>query len=367
MPAASPLRLEGWTLDFYRLPYRHEVTWANAVEREGLFALLTLRAGGVEGVAEGTLKHTWSGVSPRVLAAALEDIILPRLSGVDLGDPAAVSAAWRGVPENTLAKTLADNACWTLRAAAAGSPLWSLWNGRRRVEIAWTVTRQPPATMAAEAAEVCARHGFRTLKVKGGQGVDTDLRALEAIRAAVGAGVEIYVDANSEYPAPQALAYVRALAEAGITLAEDPCPMEPGAAFEALQQASPLPILVDRSCASSRDARLYLERGARALSAKPGRVGLSETRAIAALAGAQDARVAVGLYAESLLGTLISLQQAAALAPAMTIAAEQTFFLTLTAQVTRFELPIREGCVELPDAGAMSGLVDRALVKRFSC
>ncbi|HEY5635316.1 MAG TPA: enolase C-terminal domain-like protein [Burkholderiales bacterium] len=366
MATPAPLRLEGWTLDFYRLPYAHEVKWANALEREGTFALLTLRAGGCEGVAEGTLKHTWSGVSPRVLAAALEDVILPRLAGIDLGDAAAVSAAWRGVPENTLAKTLADNACWTLRAAVAGTPLWALWGGRRQVEIAWTVTRQPPSAMAAECAQACARHGFRTLKVKGGQGLDTDLRALREIRAAVGPSVELYVDANSEYPAAEGADYVRALAAEGVTLAEDPCPLEPGAAFEALQREVPLPILVDRSCASSRDARLFLERGVRALSAKPGRVGLSETRAIAALAAAASARVAVGLYAESLLGTLISLQQAAALAPALTIAAEQTFFMTMTGQVTATELPIRNGCVLLPDSAALAACVDRAAVRRYA-
>ena len=366
MAISAPLRLEGWTLDFYRLPYAHEVTWANAIERDGLFALLTLRAGGLEGVAEGTLKQTWSGVSPRVVAAALEDLILPRLAGIDLGDPAAVSAAWRGIPENTLAKTLADNACWTLRAAAAGKPLWALWGGRSRVEIAWTVTRQPPARMAAECAEVCARYGFRTLKVKGGQGLDTDLRALAGIRAAVGPAVELYVDANSEYPVSAGADYVRALAGAGVTLAEDPCPLEPGAAFEALQREVPLPILVDRNCASSRDARLFLERGARALSAKPGRVGLSETQAIVALAADASARIAVGLYAESLLGTLISLQQAATLPPEQTVAAEQTFFLTMTGQVTQTKLEIRDGFVELPTSASMADCVDRAAVRRFA-
>jgi len=220
--------------------------------------------------------------------------------------------------------------------------------------------------MAAECAEVCARYGFRTLKVKGGQGRDTDLRALAEIRAAVGPAVELYVDANSEYPVSAAADYVRALAGAGVTLAEDPCPLEPGAAFEALQRDVPLPILVDRRCASSRDAGLFLERGARALSAKPGRVGLSETQAIVALAAGASARIAVGLYAESRLGTLISLQQAAALPPAQTVAAEQTFFLTMTGQVTQTELEIRDGFVELPTAASMADCVDRAAVRRFA-
>ena len=36
------MKLERWSLDFYRLPYSKEVRWSNAVEREGVFALLEL-------------------------------------------------------------------------------------------------------------------------------------------------------------------------------------------------------------------------------------------------------------------------------------------------------------------------------------
>ena len=64
------MRLGDWSLQFYRLPYGREVVWANAVESSGLYALLTLRStDGATGIAEGTLKDTWSGVSPKSLAA----------------------------------------------------------------------------------------------------------------------------------------------------------------------------------------------------------------------------------------------------------------------------------------------------------
>src|SRR5204862_254768 len=82
------------------------------------------------------------------------------------------------IPENRLAKALVSNACWTLRAAVAGKPLWQLLGGREEADVCWTVTRRAPAEMAAESADYCARYGFRTLKVKGGQGIQTDLRAL---------------------------------------------------------------------------------------------------------------------------------------------------------------------------------------------
>jgi len=353
MPPGGRMKLERWSLSFYRLPYAKEVRWSNAVEREGLFALLELVAdNGARGIAEGTVKASWQGVSPRSLAAALEDLVLPLLRDIDLADSAAVAKALAGIPENRLARALVDSACWTLRAAASGTALWKTWARARVVELSWTVTRDTPGKMAAESADVCGRYGIRALKVKGGQGRDTDLQALREIRAAVGDGVAFFVDANSAYPRDAALDYVKALAQAGVVLAEDPAPLAPDAAFERLQRDCGMPILVDASCSTARDAQLYLERGARAIATKPGRVGLSETRAMEALAKSFGAATTVGIYAESLLGTLISLQQSG------TIPAEQTFYLAMTSQVTAFELPIRAGCVELPDVADMASLVD---------
>jgi len=185
------VKLERWSLHFYRLPYAREVVWANAREDAGLFALLVLEAGGAKGIAEGTLKDTWSGVSPASLKAALEDFLIPRLQAADLSDEQAVARAFAGIPENRLAKGMLESACWTLRAAAAKQPLWQLWNAGRSREVAWTVTRQAPKAMAVEAVEVCAKYGFRSLKVKGGQGMEVDLRALAEIQSAVGGGVAV--------------------------------------------------------------------------------------------------------------------------------------------------------------------------------
>jgi L-alanine-DL-glutamate epimerase-like enolase superfamily enzyme len=354
------VKLERWSLHFYRLPYVRQVVWANAREDAGLFALLVLEAGGAKGIAEGTLKDTWSGVSPKSLAAAFDDFLIPRLREADLTDERAVSTAFSGIPENRLAKGMIESACWTLRAALAREPLWKMWDAGRSREVAWTVTRQAPKAMAVEAMDVCAKYGFGTLKVKGGQGVETDLRALAEIRSAVGGGVELTVDANSAYDRAEALAYVQAIANAGVTVAEDPCTLQPDRHFEALQTASPIPILVDRSCASQEDAALYLERGAQALSTKPGRVGLAETRAISALALLNGANTAVGIYAESALGTLINLQQPG------TMAAEQTFFLAMKEQVSRVVPAIRGGRIDLPAEADLSQMVDWERVRKFA-
>src|SRR3954465_3195033 len=108
------MKLADWSLNFYRLPYSREVVWANAREDSGLFALLKLVADdGSVGVAEGTIKNTWSGVSPRSPDMALQDLVLPLVRDVNLQDDQAVLQALSRVPENRLAKALVDNACWT--------------------------------------------------------------------------------------------------------------------------------------------------------------------------------------------------------------------------------------------------------------
>ena len=269
-----------------------------------------------------------------------------------------------------------DSAAWTLHAATLGTPLWALWGGRAEVDLTWAITRQPPAVMALEAAEVCTRFGFRTLKVKGGQGVATDLLALRDIRSALrsalgsalGDAVTLYVDANSAYARTEALDYVKAIADAGAAVAEDPCPLWPDEAFTALQAQAPIPLLVDRNCTRA-DAQAFLPKsgtGRTALSTKPGRIGLSEARAINESAALQGAKVAVGLYAESALGSLISLQQAAALpVERALVAAEQTFFLELPEQVLAGALQITAGRIDLPRHPDLAAMVDWEKVAHF--
>lgn len=325
--------------------------WSNARERSGLFALLRLEGDqGVAGLAEGTIKNTWSGVSPSSLRAALDDLVLPLLRDVDLLDDTAVYAALGRVPENRLAKGMVSTACWTMRAAAAGKPLWQLLGARPEADVCWTVTRRAPPLMAKESAEHCERHGFRTLKVKGGQGVQTDLQALREIRAAVGAQVALYVDANGAYSRAEAADYVKRIAAAGATIAEDPSPLAPDAQFEALQKSVDIPILVDSACTSARDAELFRERGARAVSLKPGRIGMDECLAIGRKLA--NCSTALGIYAESALGTLINLQLPAELP------AEQTFFLMMTSHVVAAPPEIRDGRIRLPDEPDLAKLVD---------
>jgi L-Ala-D/L-Glu epimerase len=358
------MKLESWSLDFYRLPYRREVVWAYAAESSSDYALLKMVAdNGVVGVAEGVVKPTRTGYSPRSLALTLEDVIFPRLRGVDLGDAAAVRKAFDWVEGNLGARALVDNACWAMRAAAAKTPLWKQWGGKPEVDLLWIVTRQKPALMAAEAADMVARHGLRTLKLKGGQGRDTDLKVIAEVRAAIGPQIQLSMDANRHYPQEGIAAYVREIADAGITVVEDPCEMRADRAFEKLQRDSAVPLLVDYPCTSRAEAELFLDRGARSLMVKPGRVGISEAREIDALCAARGASVSLGMFYDSAFGTTLTLQTAAALKSRLVLPPEHSFFLMLNAQVAKGE--VKDGRYRLPDEADLSRLIDWEAVKRF--
>ena len=343
------------------------MTWAYAAESSSDYALLQLSADdGTVGIAEGVIKPARTGFSPRSLAVTLEEVMLPRLAGIDLGDAAAVKKAFDWVDGNMSPRALIDNACWSMRAAKNRRPLWRDWGGEAEVAVSWIVTRQAPALMAAEAADMVKRHGLRSLKLKGGQGRETDLRVIAEVRAAIGEGVELSMDANRHYPQEGIGDYVRAIADAGIAVAEDPCSLAPDRAFEKLQSECTVPLLVDYACTSRQDAALFLDRGAKSLMIKPGRIGLSESRDIDALCASRGANVSLGMYYESALGTALSLQASAGLKSALVLPPEHSFFLMLSAQVVNTPLEVKDGKFRLPDEPDLSRLIDRDAVKRYA-
>lgn len=357
------MRLSDYALFSYALRYERPVRWSDVTEHAAPLILLRLRSdSGAVGVAEITPKPTWCGATARSVSAAIEDIFIPIIGRLDLSDVRAVRRALDSVPDNAAAKVLVDNACWDLNAAAVGRPLWA---GNTRIELSWALTRQAPHLMAREAADMIAAYGFRTLKVKGGQGLDVDRAVMRDVRAAIGDDVRLYVDANGAYGAAETADYVRAMADAGAVMVEDPCRFVPDTHFRALQAACPVPLLVDFGCTSLRDAALFIEQGARALSVKPGRFGLTVARDMQRLADVGGCATVVGLMGESALGSLAGLQFACSMG-SLALPAELSWFLAMQEQVVTIAPKIIDGHIELPKTASLASLVDWDAVKACS-
>jgi L-alanine-DL-glutamate epimerase-like enolase superfamily enzyme len=361
-------RIERVELYPVRIPYPRPMQWASLAEDAAQYMVLKLTTDtGFVGVAEGTVKTTWTGSTLRSLGVVFEELFAGPLNGLDVDDATVIARLW--LPkEHSLAKAMIDVALWDIRAQAAGKPLWQLWDGKPQAEVSWVVTRQKPKLMADEAADVVNRYGIGTLKVKGGQGVETDMEAMAAIRAAIGDDVVIYVDPNKAYSAPETPEYCRRLADFGVVMVEDPCAFYPDEGFTRLQEACPLPLLVDNTCRDFESARMFVERGARAINLKLQKArGYTENWKIIRHAAAAGCDTNIGLFGESSLGSLAALQIAAAMPKGRyNLPAEVTIFLLLPDEYVLAPLQIKGGRIDLPAAPGMEHLIDWDKIKHFA-
>ena len=362
------LKPASWSLYGLELAYYRDIVWEDGTEAYAPLLVLRLEAeDGSIGVSEVKVKPGWYGVSYKSLIGSMEEIFLPMLSGIDMADPAAFMKRARRVPENQIAKALVDNALWDRGAWTTIYPPDHLSGPNRKVDVSWLLTRAAPESMVSEAARMVGKHGFRTLKLKGGQGIDTDLQVVREIRAALGDSVRLYVDANWHYDADEAVDYVNRLADVGVVAAEDPCRLRPDARFSELQSGSEIPLIVDLFCASLSDAELFAERGAKALSLKPARIGLSDCLDQARLARETGILVHVGFGGESSLGALSALRLSDVLPYRDTwLPAEVSFFLMMKEQILTTPLDVEDGSVTLPDARSIASITDFEKIERLA-
>lgn len=78
--------------------------------------------------------------------------------------------------------------------------------------------------LAAAQAESLVVSGFTAIKVRlGYPSLETDIKVVRAVKAAIGDGVHLMSDYNQALSVPDALCRVRALADEGLYWIEEPC------------------------------------------------------------------------------------------------------------------------------------------------
>ena len=341
------------TLHRYTLLYRRPVRWQGGIEDRAEFLLLRLTdADGREGVAEIVAKPTWNGFDGATMALAFERLVLPCLS-LSPDDRATTLSR---LVEMHAPKALLENALADLAS-----------NGKRPpVPVSLTLTRAEPEVMAGEASEQVAQHGFEVLKVKGGQGTQTDIAAIEAVRKAVGDKVAIYVDVNGVLSPEATPAYLRAMSGLGVLAVEDPYNLKPEPHLTKIQCGADIPIIVDFALDGVSSAASFLALGARGLSIKVSRFGMRKSLEMGRLAAEAGALAVAGLFGESQAGAIHIMDLHAALPSGLKhLPAEATSFLLMTEHVMKEPLTLSGGHLAAP-AGNLAAMIDWDRVERFA-
>ncbi|MDR7419840.1 MAG: enolase C-terminal domain-like protein [Armatimonadota bacterium] len=274
------------------------------------FGIIRLEADDrTEGLGEISITYPRIGFS---LCHAVRRLIAPRLIGQD---PLALPQVLRHVEDTLLGELSAsyvraavEMALLDLAGRHYGVPVYQLLGGRARdsVPLALSIYQKAPEAMAADARDGLAA-GFGAIKLKVGRALRDDLAAVRAVAGAVGADVPLRLDANMAWRSvPEADAAIHALAaEARVAWVEQPLARANLDGLRLLRQRTGVPIMVDESLQTLRDAFEV----ARAEAADVWNVyvveagGLLAAAEIFALARALDVPCIIGSQAELGIGT----------------------------------------------------------------
>jgi D-galactarolactone cycloisomerase len=273
-----------------------------------------------------------------------------------------------------------DIALWDLKGKFLDEPVHRLMGGPLRTSVEAYATglyrreTGAPENYLAEEARGYRDEGFTAVKLKVGYGVEEDARMARAVRAAIGPGVGLMIDANHAYDAVEAIRLGRQVEALDVGWFEEPVPPEDVDGHRAVKAAVRIPI-ASGECEFTRFGfRELLTRRAVDIvqpdTCSAG--GLSECKKIADMAAAHGVR-----YVPHVWGTGVALAaalQLLAVLPALTPPSLNPLEPML--EFDRTEHPIRaallttpieheRGRVAVPTGPGLGVEIDRAALERF--
>jgi L-alanine-DL-glutamate epimerase-like enolase superfamily enzyme len=213
------------------------------------------------------------GSGGSAILALLRDHLLPRLIGMNAEE---IESNWKELlygmhslavgPISSLALAAIDIALWDLRCRRAGVPLHNAVGGAHErlplytTEGGWL---HLSSDKLVEDALLMQSRGFKGAKVKIGKPRKSeDVERLTAVRAAVGDGFELMVDANQGLRLDDAQRRSQLLGDLDLAWIEEPLPADDIGAHARLVAASSIPIAVGESLYSLSQFKDYLHADA---------------------------------------------------------------------------------------------------------
>ena len=310
-----------------KLPTRRVHQWASLTTPIGVYVIIKLTTDeGLVGLGEAPVLKDWGGdhmkyygETPQTTVHIINDILSPALAGKDPGDIEALHLAMdQAIKGYPYCKAAIDMAVYDVVGKALKIPAYQLLGGRcrKRVTIAHSIGLMEIGKAVEEALQV-KDEGVRAIKLKGGQQPKRDIELVRRIREAVGAEIQLSVDANQGYPAPKvAVQTIKSMEEYNIRYMEQP--VEGIDLMAEVARRVDTPIMADESAWTPQDVlEIVRKKAAEMISlytTKPG--GLFKAKKVAAVAEAAALQCNVNGSVETGVGNAANLQLAASTAVA---------------------------------------------------
>lgn len=163
---------------------------------------------------------------------------------------------------NYTAKSAFDIALYDIAAKHANQPLFKFLGGEKRtIESDLTIGINTPAIMAQQAIDFVAK-GVNILKVKLGKSPIDDIERIKAIRAAIGYGTTIRIDANQGWSLDDAIIALKGLEPYNIEFCEQPMRVYNNHLLPSLMLQTSIKIMADESVYTHYDAKQIIGNNA---------------------------------------------------------------------------------------------------------
>ncbi len=321
---------------------------------------------GFEGYGEATERPTIYGETQRSIAGIIEGWLRPSLIGLDPFDLEKIWEKMDRIAANQTAKGAVDIALHDILGKRLGLPIHKLlgsWNGRK-VRAASLLSFGTPEKTASTAAERNKRLGLRAFKVKVGQDPDRDVKAVIALREALGKEALLYVDANQGWTPDQAIRTIRAMEPYGLAWVEEPVKKGDFMGKLRISRQIGVPLLLDESALSPEDVLHQIRLGINCMvNLKTSRTGFYLSRKILHIAEAANVPCLVGTTRETGFGTAASVQLGSSF---------KNILLAEVGDIDLFEhnllktaFRIEDGFAQVPGGPGLGVEVDREALGRY--
>jgi L-Ala-D/L-Glu epimerase len=331
----------------FAIPYRKPLRFASGEVRVADHVLVRVHTDdGVVGTAEAPPRPYTYGETQESIVAVVGKLFAPDLVGLTLLEREVVHARLDRTIGNPAAKAAVDMAIWDALGRTLGLPVNQLLGGfTDRMRVCHMVGFAPAGQMVAEAERLRDELGIRTFKVKvGRRPVDLDVDACRALREALGADVELYVDGNRGWTAAEAARALRAMADLDLTMAEELSPADDVLGRRWLTGQTRIPTVADESVPTPGDVTRELLGGAATMiSIKTARTGFSTSQRILHQCEGLGVEVVMGNQIDGQIGTACAVAFGAAHRSSSRRAGELSNFLDMSDDLLTEPLAIRGG------------------------